>query len=178
MVRAHGRIGRASGDAETSRGGLRLRNQAEHFATARGPPLRSVRRPGANLRRGRSGDEAGRSLSFERAGRSGTYHLRGGEYSKANRPRAGLRHLPGTPVVRTGAGRKNLQAEIRAPRFESSGKKSADGTGGNYRAESRVLRRSGIAAVEQSRNHAHQFKRRNERGHAPQVAAALQRAVS
>src|SRR5467141_3938095 len=178
MVRTDGRIGRASGDAETPRRGLRLRNQAEHFAAARGPPLRSVRRPGANLRRGRSGDEAGRSLSFERAGRSGAGHLRGREYSEAHGPRAGLRHLPGASVVRPGAGRENLQAEIRASRFESSGKKSADGTSGNYRAESRILRRSGIAAVKQSRNHAHQFKRRHERGHAPQVAAALQRAVS
>src|SRR5207245_11026037 len=39
-----------------------------------------------------------------------------------------IRHLPGAPVVRAGAGRKNIQAEVRPPRFESSGKESANRT--------------------------------------------------
>ena len=61
---------------------------------------------------------------------------------------SGVWNLPRAPALRAGAGRKNVQAEIRASRFESPGAESADAENRNYRAESWVLRGSGVAAFE------------------------------
>jgi carbamoyl-phosphate synthase small subunit len=55
--------------------------------------------------------------------------------------------LPGAPVVRAGAGWKDLQAEVWAPRVESSGEEFADESSRDYRSESWVLRRPGVVAV-------------------------------
>ena len=75
-------------------------------------------------------------------------------------------------------GRKDLQIKIWAPRLESSGEKSADGSRGDHRAESRFRGGSGFAAGERRGNHAYQFERPDQRRHAPSLAAALLRAVS
>ena len=75
-------------------------------------------------------------------------------------------------------GGTHLQIEVRASRLESSGEESAHGQSRDHLAESRLLRRSGFAALERRRNHARQLERPYERGHAPPLAAALQRPVS
>ena len=68
-------------------------------------------------------------------------------------------------------GGKHLQAEIRPPRIESSGEKSADRPRGDHRAESWLRRGPGFVAGERRRNHAHQSERPHQRGHAPPLAA-------
>src|SRR5260370_29740088 len=159
VVGKNGRIGRRSGDAETSRGGLRLRNQAEYFALARRPPLRNLRRSSANFRRRRSGDEAGRRIPFERSGRAGADGICRRKRSQNDWTRTYFRDLPGASSLGGGAGRKNIQAEIWASRLESSGKKPAHRASGNHRAKSWLLRGPGIPAFQQSRNHARESER-------------------
>ena len=76
--------------------------------------------PAQHFRRGRAGDEAGRRIPLQRPRRSRAGHLCRGRYPQIARPRADIRHLPGPPALRPGAGRPHLQAEIRPPRLESS----------------------------------------------------------
>ena len=82
---------------------------------------------GADSGGGCAGDEAERRVSFERAGRSGAVHLCGGEIRRLMGTGADLRDLPGTSADRDGAGRQDVQAEVRAPRRKSSGKAVEDG---------------------------------------------------
>src|SRR5579885_1053183 len=162
---------------EISRSGIRLRNQAEHFATARGSSMRCDGGSRANVRGRCAGNEARRSFPVERTGRSGADLLRRRKYSQARGARAGVRNLPGASALRPGAGWQDIQAEIRASRVESSGQKPADQSGGDYGAESRVLRGSGFAAFERSGNNAPELERPHEGRYAAQELAALQRAV-
>ncbi len=72
--------------------------------------------PGANHSRRCARHGRRRRVSFQRPGRPGTCDLRGGRYPQADRQDSRLWHLPGSPVVRPGARRKNLQAEVRPSR--------------------------------------------------------------
>src|SRR6266852_5491817 len=120
-----------------------------------------------------------RTAFSSRTGRAtGAGNLRARKYPQACRACADIWHLPWTPVVWHCARRKNVQAEIRASRLESSGEKSAHQPSGNHRAESRLLRGPGIAAFERRGSHAPEFERPHQRRHAPQESAAVQRAVS
>src|ERR1700752_871270 len=92
-------------------------------------------------------------------------------------PNSGLRDLPGPPAVRIGARGQDVQAEVWASRVKPPGEESADRAGGDYRAESRFLRRPGVPAVQRRGDDAPESERPHQRRAAPQVAAAVQRAV-
>ena len=65
--------------------------------------------------------EAGWSVSLQWPGRSGAGGLCREGDSRHDGACAGVWHLPWTSTLRPGAGRQDLQAEVRAPRRQSSG---------------------------------------------------------
>ena len=104
-------------------------------------------------------------------GDPGAADLPGRAGAEADRADAGVRHLPGAPDHRPGAGGTDIQAEIRAPGDQPSGAEHAHGQGGDYGAEPRLLRGSGLTEGERGRADAHQSQRPDGGG-----AAAPQRA--
>ena len=87
--------------------------------------------------------------------------LRHREHARPDAGRqADLRHLSRSSDSRAGARRKDLQAEVRAPRREPSGEIPGDGKDRDHLAESRLRRRSRIAA-ERCEGDAPQSVRRN-----------------
>src|ERR1700722_9169714 len=141
-----------------ARGRLRFRDQTEHFALAGGSRLRSDRGSGADFRGRCAGVETGWRVFVEWPGRSGADSIRGFKYSETFGTRADFWDMPGASVVRAGAGREDVQVEVRASRRESPGAEFADAKGGNHFAEPWILRGSGIVAVERSGNHAREFE--------------------
>ena len=89
---------------------------------------------------------------------------------------AGLRHLPRTPDPVAGAGRRDLQAEVRPSGREPSGQGARDRQDRDHFAESRLRGRRRIAAVGRA-SHARQPVRRDRRGAASRDQAGLLRAV-
>jgi carbamoyl-phosphate synthase small subunit len=59
---------------------------------------------------------------------------------------ADLRDLPGAPDLRAGAGRQDLQAEVRTPRRQPPHPEPSHRQGGDHGAEPQLQRRSGVAA--------------------------------
>ena len=100
------------------------------------------------------------------------------QHSQADGARAGFRDLPGASIMRAGAGRPDVQIEIRPSWQQSSGKEFAHRAGGDYLAEPRLLRGPGFAACVRSRNNPCQPERSNQwRVAAPEVAD-VQRAIT
>ena len=88
-----------------------------------------------------------RHLPEQRPRRSGGRRLRHREHARADAGRqADLRHLPRPPDSRPRARRKDVQAEVRPSRRQSSGEVSRDRQGRDHVAESRLCGRSRVAA--------------------------------
>ena len=121
------------GPADTDRGPglprrrLRLRDQAEHPAAARGGRDRDHRVPGADARRRRWRPAATTACSCRTVRAIPPPPPTG---SAAARELLGqgpdLRHLPGPPTARPRARRSHLQDEVRPPRREPAGEEPAD----------------------------------------------------
>ncbi len=119
----------AGGARALPRGGHRLRPQAGHAPVPGGRGVPGDR--GAGLGDGRRGAGAGSRwrLPHQRPGRPG-----GGEGGRrggggAAGPGAGVRHLPGAPDPGAGAGRQDLQAQVRPPRRQPAGDGPLDRAG-------------------------------------------------
>src|SRR5713101_8271137 len=115
--------------------------------------MRGVGSSGENFCGGCSLRKSRWRFFVEWTGRPGANFVCGRKYSQADRTRADFRDLPGASIVRPGARRANVQAEVWAPRLEPSREESADGQGRNHGAEPRLCRGPGFAAIERSRDH-------------------------
>ena len=108
------------------RGGLRLRDQAEHPAVARGGRDRDHRVPGPDARRRGGGRRLRRGVPVQRSRRSVGHRLRHRGHPRAAREGADLRDLPGPPTARPCPRRSHLQDEVRPPGREPAGEEPAD----------------------------------------------------
>ena len=101
--------------------GLRLRHQAQYPATAGEPGCRvaSCRPPRRPPKCWRSSRTACSSPTAPATRRPCTYAIEA--MRGAARQGADLRHLPGPPNPGAGAGRQNLQDEVRPPRRQPAG---------------------------------------------------------
>ena len=105
--------------------------------------------PAATPAQRRAGAEARRHLPLQRPRRSGGGRLRGrgGRASSCAVEAAGVRHLPRPPDPRPGAGRQDLQAQVRPPRRQPPGDGSRHAQGRDHLAEPRLRRRRRFAAA-------------------------------
>ena len=76
--------------------------------------------------------------------------------------RADIWDLLGASVVRARVGREDIQIKIWASWLESSGEEFADFEGGDYRAESWILRRPGFVAGKRCGDYTREFERSYE----------------
>ena len=88
-----------------------------------------------------------------------------------------LRHLSRASIARLRVRRADLQTEIRPPRREPAGERSAHRQGRDHFAESWFCSRCRFVAAEH-RSHARQSERRHRRRHAAPRVAGLQCAIS
>ena len=107
--------------AAIPRSRLRFRHQAEYSAPPGAFRLQGYRGALADLRRRRAGAEAGRRVSLERPRRSRTAARPDRQRPQTDRQDADLRHLPRQSDPGPGAGRQNVQTEVRPSRRQSSG---------------------------------------------------------
>src|SRR5829696_6850804 len=116
----------------------RPRLEAFHPAPRRrGRPR--VRGAARRRRRGRDrGAEAPRGDHRERPRRPRRPHRSGRDDSRAARPRAALRHLPGSPAARARARARDVQAPVRAPRREPSRSRRRHRPRARHRPEPRL----------------------------------------
>src|SRR5215213_5035603 len=98
-----------------------------------------VRGAAGRRRRGRDpGAEAPRGDHRERPRRPRRPHRSGRDDSRAARPRAALRHLPGSPAARARARARDVQAPVRAPRREPSRSRRRHRPRARHRPEPRL----------------------------------------
>src|SRR5215218_9743923 len=98
-----------------------------------------VRGAAGRRRRGRDpGAEAPRGDHRERPRRPRRPHRSGRDDSRAARPRAALRHLPGSPAARARARARAVQAPVRAPRREPSRSRRRHRPRARHRPEPRL----------------------------------------
>src|SRR6185312_13367136 len=174
--RARPRSGPDAADSPPRRG-LRLRDQARHPAPPAVVRMSGLRGARGHARARGAGDEARRDLPLQRPRRSGGGRLcRRGGARALRQQAAGVRDLPRPPDPGAGAGREDLQAQVRPPRRQPPGDGPRHTQGGDHLAEPR-LRGGRRLDGRQGGPLARQPQRQDRRGDAPRRAAGVQRAV-
>ncbi len=110
-------------------------------------------------------------------GRSKRARLRARSSARFDWPDADLRHLSRPSGARLRFWRSHLQTEIRSPRREPTGERSAHRKGRDHFAESRFCGRCRFAPA-RNRSHARESERRHGGRNAASRVAGFQRAIS
>ena len=178
--------GKRRGAAVAEQPPVRHRVVAYDFGIKRGilRRLRSVRLQrdrgaGADAGQGRPGVRSPTGIFLSNGpGDPAARRLRG-RGVRASWCRAGRRMFGiclGHQILGPGAGRQDLQAQVRPPRRQPPGHGSGDTQGGDHLAEPRLRGRRRIAGGQGGAD-PRQPERQDRRGHAPRRAARVQRAV-